>query len=374
MQKILVLNYEFPPLGGGAGHVSYEIAAGYVGKGCQVDVVTMGFAGLPEREEKNGVNIIRVKSIRKRMEVCSTFEMLSYVISAISFLRKCQDITKYDIVHCHFLIPTGLVALFLKRKFNLDFIVTIHGSDVPGYNPDRFKLEHLFTKQMLSRICHKAKVICSPSIYLQNLLISKIDCKDVVHIPNGIDLKLFNLDLSKPKENIILSTGRLLERKGFQTLIRAVKDISLPFEVHIVGDGPYRQFLENLAEGAKTKIVFHGWVKRGSHELLDLYERAAIYVLASSKENASIALLEGMAAGCAMISTNVSGCPETIGDAGYLIDYGDDQGLKNILLTLSRDREKIEDCSIRSRKRLINNFMWDKNIDKYLDIIYELTK
>ena len=200
MEKILVLNYEFPPLGGGAGHVSYEIASWYVRKGYQVDVVTMGYPDLPGREERNGVNIIRVKSIRKRMETCSTFEMLSYVISAISFLRKQKDITEYDIAHCHFLIPTGLVALYLKRRFSLDYIVTIHGSDVPGYNPDRFKLEHLFTKGLLSRVCKKAKAICSPSIYLKNLLISKVDCQDLVHIPNGIDLDNFKLDARSDSE------------------------------------------------------------------------------------------------------------------------------------------------------------------------------
>ena len=367
MKKILVLNYEFPPLGGGAGHVSYEIASWYVRKGYKVDVVTMGFAGLPEREEKNGVNIIRVKSIRKRMETCSTLEMLSYVFSAIAFLSKHKNTVGYDIVHCHFLIPTGLVALYLKRKFDLDYIVTIHGSDVPGYNPDRFKLEHLFTKRMLSRICKNSKAVCSPSNYLKNLLISNIDCKNVFIIPNGIDLDNFKLDLSTPKENIILSTGRLLERKGFQTLIRAVKDVDLPFEVHIVGDGPYRQQLEDLAEGSTTKIIFHGWIERGSQELRSLYEKAAVYVLASSQENASIALLEGMAAGCVMVSTNVSGCSETIGDSGYLIDFEDHLALQKIFLELSD--EKLAEYSKRSRSRLIKEFLWKHNVQRYLEAL-----
>ena len=369
MFKILVLNYEFPPLGGGAGHVSYEIASWYVKKGCEVDVVTMGFAGLPDQEQKKGINVIRVNSIRKKMETCGTFEMLSYIISAIRFLGKRKDVDKYDIVHCHFLIPTGLVAWFLKKRYKLDYIVTIHGSDVPGYNPDRFKIEHLFTKQVLRKICQEASAICSPSIYLKELLEARIRCQQIDHIPNGIDLENFKLDLSKPKENLILSTGRLLERKGFQTLIRAVKDIPLPFEVHIVGDGPYRKPLEHLAEGSKTKIIFHGWLERGSLELMRLYEKAAIYVLVSSQENASIALLEGMAAGCAMISTNVSGCPETIGDTGYLINYDDDQALRRILLDLSIDREKLGYYSSKSLDRLNSKFLWEDSIKKYLDVI-----
>jgi len=367
--RILILNYEFPPLGGGAGHVSLEIASWYVKKGYEVDVVTMGFPGLPKHEQKNGVNIFRVKSLRRKIETCGTFEMLTYVVSAIFFLRRHIKNNNYDFVHCHFLLPTGLVALYLKRKYQLEYIVTIHGSDVPGYNPDRFKIEHLFTIPILKKISHEAKTICSPSLYLKNLLETKIGSQKIEHIPNGIDLDNFKVDLSKPKENIILSTGRLLERKGFQTLIRAVKDIPLPFDVHIVGDGPYRKPLERLAEGSKTKIIFHGWLNRGSKGLMSLYEKAAIYVLVSSQENASIALLEGMAARCAMISTNVSGCPETIGDAGFLIDYDDNQALRNILLELSRDRKKLDFYSLKSQLRLKTGFLWENNIMKYLDVI-----
>lgn len=369
MGTILLLNYEYPPLGGGAGHVSQEIALWYVKKGFKVDVFTMGFPGLPEYEVQDGITIHRIKSYRKKIETCSTFEMLTFVISAIIYFRTLGSVNEYDIVHCHFLIPTGLVALYLKHRYNLDYIVTIHGSDVPGYNPDRFKIEHFFTKPIIAQICQEAKAICSPSIYLRDLLEARIGCHDIEYIPNGIDLNKFKLDLSKPKKNLILSTGRLLERKGFQTLIKAVKDTNLPFEVHIVGDGPYRTQLEKLAEGSKTKIIFHGWLDRQSKEFIRLYEVALVYVLVSSRENASIALLEGMAAGCVMISTNVSGCRETVGDAGFLIDYGDDKALKELLRNLSENKEKLEYFSKKSLARLDNFFSWEKSIKKYIDLI-----
>ena len=107
----------------------------------------------------------------------------------------------------------------------------------------------------------------------------------------------------------------MLERKGFQTLIRAIREVELLYEVHIAGDGLYRKQLEIMARGSKTKIVFHGWLAKNSAQIKELYQKASIFVLTSNKENASIALLEGMAARCAIISTNVSGCLETIGDA-----------------------------------------------------------
>ena len=93
--KILMLNYEFPPLGGGGSPVSYEIAKGYVRAGHKVDVVTMGFKGLPDFEVRDGINIYRIKCWRKKKEICTTPEMLSYVISARYFLKKHLKEHKY---------------------------------------------------------------------------------------------------------------------------------------------------------------------------------------------------------------------------------------------------------------------------------------
>lgn len=367
--NILVLNYEFPPLGGGASPVCHEIAKGYVKLGHFVDVVTMGFKGLPEYEIVDKIGVYRVRSIRKKAEVCETHEMLSYVMSAIVFLNRHLNNKSYDICHCHFIVPTGPVALWAKKKFQLDYVITAHGSDVPGYNPDRFGFEHHFTKPLLKAICKNAKEMCSPSLYLSNLIKTNVGDFNIKHIPNGIDLNNFKLDLSKPKESIILSTGRLLKRKGFHTLIKAVHGAELPFEVHIAGDGPYRNELMNMARGSKTKIVFHGWIEKGSRKLLELYEKALIFVLPSSRENASIALLEAMAAKTVVITTNVSGCPETVGDAGFLIDYDDDGRLREILITLSKDPARIKEFSEKAHERLLDNFLWDKIIHDYVEVL-----
>ena len=201
-------------------------------------MVTMGFRGLPAFEQVSGVNFYRVKAWRRKAETCETHEMLSYVISAIRFIHKHLRVDQYDVCHCHFLIPTGLVARHLNRRYGLGYIVTVHGSDVPGFNPDRFTLEHHFTKPLLRRIAREARAVTSPSIYLQNLLAQSIGYQGAVHIPNGIDLETLNFDRTVSKEPMILSSGRLLERKGFQTLISAVRDVALPCEVHIAGDGP----------------------------------------------------------------------------------------------------------------------------------------
>jgi glycosyltransferase involved in cell wall biosynthesis len=329
----------------------------------------MGFKGLAENEVIDGVNVYRVKCFRMRKDICRTYEMISYVVSALMFLNSIMKEKKYDICHCHFIIPTGILALWLRKRFNLRYVLTTHGSDVPDYNPDRFVFFHKFTKPLLRIICNNAKQICSPSLFLKSLIKKNIGTFDVKHIPNGIDLSNFKLDLTKPKESIILSTGRLLKRKGFHTVIKAVYDVELPYEFHIVGDGPYRKNLEKMADGSKTEIIFHGWIEKGSPKLLELYQKAPIYILASAKENASIALLEGMAAKAVVITTNVSGCPETVGDAGFLLDYDDHEKLKEILIKLSQDKTLVEDFSKKAYERLVNNFLWDQIINDYIEVL-----
>jgi len=359
-----MLNYEFPPLGGGASPVSYEIAKGYVKLGHKVDVVTMHYKNLPKYEVKDGIRIYRVRCLRKKKEICTTPEMLSYVISAKHFLKKHLKTNNYDINHTHFIIPTGIVSLWAKKKFNLPYIITSHGSDVPGYNTDRFKLAHKFTRPLLKKIINNSNGMFAGSRYLADLG-NKVGAKVKYQvIREGFDSTKFT---PKAKKKIILSTGRLLQRKGFQYLIQAVSKKDCGYELHIAGEGPMMQELKDIAKKSKTKVVFHGWLDNKSKEYKDLLESASIYVLASEKENSSVSLLEAMSAGCAVITTNVSGCPETIGKSGLVFEPKNINQLNSKIKMLMNNPKKINQLGKLARKRVIKDYNWNKNIRKYLD-------
>lgn len=197
--RILMLNYEFPPLGGGASPVSYEIAKGYVTLEHKVDVVTMGYKGLPKFEIVEGINVYRVPCIRSKKEICHPHEMLSYVFSAKLFLRKHMKTHKYDINHTHFIIPTGLVSLWLKKKYDLKYIITSHGSDVLGYNK-RFNKLYPLLKRPWKKIIKEAKVVVTPSKFLQGEIKKITNEGKFAVIPNGIDMA------SKNKKGHIIIT------------------------------------------------------------------------------------------------------------------------------------------------------------------------
>jgi glycosyltransferase involved in cell wall biosynthesis len=362
--RILMLNYEFPPLGGGASPVSYELAKGYAKLGHKVDVVTMGYKDIPTFEVKEKINIYRVKCIRSKKEICHPWEQLSYLISAKKFLRKHMKSNKYDICHCHFIIPTGVLALWLKKKFGLEYIVTSHGSDVPNYNPDRFKLLHKFTGPKLKEICKESRLITTPSNYLKHLIKKEIGNYDILTIPNGSsDFR----DKSVKKENIIMSSGRLLERKGFQYLIKAFNDLnSKDWKLYIVGDGPYKKELLKLANKNKN-IIFTGWLDNTQEKYKRILNKSKIFSLLSSRETQGIVFIEGMSTGCAVISSDITACKETVSkDVGFLVARENVEEIKDKLKTLTGNKKLLNQFMKNSRKRYEKNFRYGGIIEKYL--------
>jgi len=372
--KILSLNYEFPPLGGGAGYVSRAINEELVRKGFQVDFITMHYAGLKYEEIIGGVRIFRVKSFRKKQETCEIPEMLSFVTSAIPFALKLTKENNYDMVHSHFVIPTSIVAYILKKARKLDYIISAHGSDIPGYNPDRFTFEHKFTRPLLALLMRNAKTIVPLSNYLKNLIEKNIspDFPSVV-IPNGIEPDAFRPDF--PRKNRILMSGRFLKRKGFQYALQALEKADLAgWEIHLAGDGPYRSELETLASKCKVKTVFHGWLARGTRELKDLYTQSKIFILPSDVENAPVSLLEAMNAGLAIITTNIPACKEMAKEAAEFVSPHDVAGIKESLLGLVRDENKIKEMGEKARKRSIERFSWEGIVGRYIEVYKKAKK
>jgi len=356
-----MLNYEFPPLGGGASPVSYEIAKGYVKLGYKVDVITMGFRGLPEYEKKDGINIYRVKCLRSKKEICHPWEQLTYIYSAKKFLKLHLATNQYDINHTHFIIPAGIISLWLKKKYDLPYIITSHGSDVLGYNNKRiFKYIYPLVKKQWKEVIKEAKVVITPSRFLQEKIKEITKEGNFKVIPNGIDKDKF-----KPmkKEKRILVVARLFENKGVQDILDALEPISQElnqkgWKVDIVGEGPYRSFLEKKAKenGLQDLVIFHGWVDNNTKKIKEFYGKASIFISASWFENMSIVLLEALASGCEVIATNVGGNPELI-KKEKLFEVGNVRKLKG----------KIKQAIYPESKKILldKKFDWENIIKEY---------
>lgn len=304
--NILVLNYEFPPIGGGAAPVSKDLAAELVKRGHNITVVTMAYDDLPKQEVDMGIDIHRVKCLRSKIFVCHPWEQLTYLISSFFYISRMMKINSYDVVHAHFIIPTGVLAWWMKKKYKLDYIITAHGSDVMGYNQKRFKILHILLLRPWKKIVEEAYEIISPSDYLKDLMKKNAPDKNYVMIPNGVDTELFR-PLEKKKNILVMC--RLQETKGVQTVIKAVSCLEDfgDWKLCIAGDGPYFDVLMKMAEElARNKTVeFLGWVKNKSERHRQLVGEAALYVSASRFENSPVSVLEALSAECRVLLSDI---------------------------------------------------------------------
>jgi glycosyltransferase involved in cell wall biosynthesis len=361
---ILMLSYEFPPVGGGGGRVAQGLARELASQGHQVDVVTMGFDRLSGHDVEDGVAVHRVPGSRRRPHLCTIAEAATYLPAA---LRQAQALTqrrRFHINHTHFLLPDGFNAALLKSWTGLPFIVTAHGSDVPGYNPHRLRIAHRLLAPVWRRTARAAAHLVCPSESLANLVARRGINLPLSIIPYGFDAERYCH--AAPRRRRILTVSRLVRRKGVRTLLQALAGLELEHEVHIVGDGPDLAILQRNAGGQRQRVVFDGWLDNRSPVLNELYESAEIFVLASERENFPVVLLEAMAAGLAIVTTRGTGCAEVVGDTALLVDPADPEQMRAALLALIRDPKRARALGRAARRRVETEFSWRSVAERYL--------
>ncbi len=364
--KILQLCYEFPPVGGGGSRVVHGLSRELARRGHEVHVVTMGFRGRPSEEVVDGVAVHRVRSIRRRKDHCSVPEVAHHMLMARSRLRELLETHRFDINHAHFILPGGLLAGWVRDIARLPYVITAHGSDVPGYNPDRLRLAHLLSRRAWDRAVRGASAVVCPSRAIEALTRKRAPDLETVTIPYGFDTGRYRIDQAREKRILVVS--RLLRRKGVQHLIEAVDGLELDHEIHIVGDGPYLETLRRKARQNAARIVFHGWLDNGSPELTHLSESSEIFVLPSERENFPVALMEAMSAGLAIITSRGTGCAEPVGDAAVLVNPRDTEELRRAVLSLTSDPERCRELGRAARRRLDEEFSWQRVGDRYVEL------
>ncbi len=359
--KILCINYEYPPIGGGGASACKGLVEALVKEGHEVDLVTSGMKGLLEYEEINGVHVYRVNCIRRHKHYATTLELISQVLpsyrKAIELIKK----KEYDINHTHFIVPSGLVSYLIKRKTSLPYVITAHGSDVSGYNPDRFSFMHSLMGPLWRMIVRNSSGITAPSHFLKKLIHEAINVP-VEIIPNGFDINTIE---KVQKENRILVVTRMFERKGIQYLLEALQNISTDWEVWIVGDGPYLPTLKELANKLDVSVKFLGQVP--NDQVFDIYLKSKIYVFPSTVENFPVVLLEAMAAGCAVITSTAHGCAEVVGDAAIKVEAGSVDPLRCALLSLINNQQEIDRLGQLGQER-VNKFAWPAVTNGFVNV------
>ncbi|MBD3390699.1 MAG: glycosyltransferase, partial [Chitinivibrionales bacterium] len=348
--KILMLNNEYPPLGGGASPFTRTLVEALTAiPGIRVDLVTAWFPGLKRTEIRGNLTIRRVTCVRLHKHVCTTFELFTYMIAAFFKGWRLGRTSHYDLIHAHFIVPAGIAARALSRLLSVPYIVSSHGTDVPGFNPDRFGLVHRVIAPWWRRAAADAAAIITPSRYLKELIQSKLDPADRVRVvPYGFDAN--RIAPSPEKTATILMVSRLLERKGIQFVLRALQRLETRFSARVVGDGPYRDALQTLARELGLAVTFTGWLE--GDLLAREYADAAIFVFPSSSESFGMVLAEAMAGACAVVAARGTACEEVLGDCGLYVDPGSVDQLADAIAYLINNADAARTYGTRARERI----------------------
>jgi len=387
--RILMLNYEFPPLGAGGATSSFNLARNVVRLGHHVDVVTMGHRDVPRREVLDGVHVYRVPSVRSRKEVCHTHEMLTYVMSGAAQAAWLARRHHYDVCNAHFIFPTGPISYAVRRLSGLPYILTARGSDVPGHNPNRFHFDHQMLGPIWRGLVRDADGVVAVSHHLASRIRAHAPDVDVEVIPNGCSPLGLDDDPTTPPEIAerganaangahhngtlrILSVSRLHEFKGVQYLLEAAERAPLDLEIDVVGDGPYRATLEAQATRGRTPVRFWGWLDRNDPAMKRLFRSSSIFVFPSEREGSPAVIQEAMSAGMAVIAADSAGTPEVVGDAGLLVRPKDSAGIADALVRLAANPDLVDDLGRRARERVVREFDWKMLAGRYVDL-YERT-
>lgn len=358
-----MLCYEFPPIGGGGAKVVEGLTQELSRQGTEVHLVTMGFKKLPSYEKKNNLHIYRIKCLRLQESICTFPEMLTYVISAVATIIKLQRKYKFQINHTHFIFPDGILAYLVLKLTGLKYVLTAHGSDVPGYNTNRFKMFHKFLRPLWKRVVKSSSQMIFPSDNLYTLF-REIDQKtEGIIIPNGINLDKFSPLKEKRKEILVVS--RMFERKGVQYILKALEGLEHDYKINIVGEGPYLDSLKRLAIESKLDVNFLGFIDNHSDQLRNLYEESMIFIFTSESENFPIVLLEAMVAKTAIITTINTGCAEVVGDSAILVDSKDSNAIRKAIIELINNPQLTEKLQHAARKRVEDLFSWQSVANQY---------
>ena len=370
-RRVVHVSPYYPPHLGGVERVARSLARGLHGRH-DVEVWTTG----PDPSTKNGgvlpevgdddhddgdeFPVIRLPAV----------ELANTPVPRQLF-RRLLTLPSSTIVHVHVahaLWPELVAAAAARRHFT---VVSHFHLDVDPTGAAGFLLP-AYKRHLLSRALRRADAVLALTPPQRDFLAGSYGIPDDrLHVlRNGVDDQFFAVQPIPRRADEplrILFVGRLDAQKNIPRLLRALAASDAAFEAVIVGDGARRGDLERLAKALGAGDVRFMGAQHGD-SLLAHYAWADVFVLSSDREGMSLALLEAMAAGLALLVTDVPGLAEQVRHVG-LVARPEVRDLSKHISHLARNRTTLATLKDQSRARA-GAFRWPAVIDQ-LESIYE---
>ncbi len=351
--------------GGGAERLQIDLAGYFQQQGVDVTLLLDRADGPLMSIVPPGIQIVSLGSR----------QILKVLPRLIGYLRR----SKPDFLLSH-LGQNNIVALWAKRLAQIRFtlVVTLHNTlSAEAQRGMKYRLLPLLYRISIQ----KADAVVMVSEGVRDDFAAVVSCQNrhPAVIYNGVVTPDFDLRASMPLEHpwfreelpVFVAAGRLVEQKGFDTLLRAFAELPLRHEARLIilGEGPLRPLLEKLAQelGVSERVRLPGFQSNP----LPFMVRATAVVLSSIYEGLGNVLAEALACGTPVISTNCPHGPAEVlghGQYGTLVPVGDVKALARAMQdTLERPRFSREFLQARGRE-----FTVSRCGEKYLALLEEL--
>lgn len=378
--NILVFNFEYPPLGGGGG-VAAAVIAEELARRHRVVVVTSHGRGLPKVERVGGVEIRRLPVLgRDARATASLRSMVSYVPSAWWSALNRLSTQRFDVLHAHFAVPTGVASLPVAKLSGLPHVLTILGGDI--YDPSKRLSPHRLpgVRLAVSQVMKRSDRVIADSTNTRDNAYRYYAYQGPIEIiPLGIRppdrWEASRRALGLPEDRFLaITVGRLVKRKAVHRLLHAISALPDSVFLIVVGTGPEEAELCHLAStlGIENRVQFTGFVDE--HTKWRLLACSDAYVSASMHEGFGLVYLEAMAMGLPVIAPDHGGQMDFLvdGRTGLIFPVGDDQRLVESIGRLLEDPERRARMGERNR-RSAERFEADNCARAYEEVFRRVT-
>jgi glycosyltransferase involved in cell wall biosynthesis len=364
----MVLSTPFPPTEG-IGYYTYNLSKILIEKGHEVIVLTRSSNNKIQKQEMNGIKIIRAPFIP-----FYPFYLYIHGKSMNKIFKQLES--DVDIVHIHSPLPSLI-------KTNLPTLLTIHTPMLTDYRLVKMQSFYGILSKISARIVsypqelkliNASDIITTSTNSIANELKDHyLNGKKVIVTGNGVDENIYlpgNKAIEKDKK-YILFVGRMDREKGLFDLVESGKYIckkrSDVFFI-IAGKGKDMQKVQNKVKkaGLQNKFIFMGQVEED--KLVKLYQNASIFVLPSYHEGLPTVLLEAMSCGLPVIATDVRGNRDLISnnENGIIVRPRSPKKLADAIISLLDNEKTKEILGKNARKTIIDNYTWAKISDKFI--------
>ncbi len=386
--RLLIVNHEYPPIGGGGSNASRFLATTLARQGHRVNVVTSAFGEHRGLSVEDGVRVHRVPALRRKIDRSDIGEMTCFAGSGLLSAPRIARAERVEGVIAFFTLPSGLVGYWLKARYGLPYVVSLRGGDVPGLDPEVARA-HRRIRWLRQKVLLSAGAIVANSPGLAEVS-ARTDPFAVAVIPSGVDCNLFHprdAETSPDAERSrlpasgrnlrILFAGRLRKQKNLSLLLdqlaRLRREGVTAFRLDVAGNGPLGPAMREHAErlGLADSVVWHGWVTKP--DLIALYQNADCFVNPSLYEGLPNTVLEAMASGLPVVASRVPGNNTLVTDreTGLLFSLEEPRQLGSALGFLLHDRAAALRMGARGRARVVERFSWQAAAAAYLRLFDE---